>query len=90
MPFFKALLFLGAGAVIHAVHSNNMSDMGGLREGDCRGPTGLSVVGSSLAGSCSSPGSGPKTRSPLPALGNEGYTAVMWIGIAGAFVTHST
>ena len=30
--FFKALLFLGAGSVIHAVHSNNMSDMGGLRK----------------------------------------------------------
>jgi NADH-quinone oxidoreductase subunit L len=28
--FFKALLFLGAGSVIHAVHSNNMSEMGGL------------------------------------------------------------
>jgi NADH-quinone oxidoreductase subunit L len=29
--FFKALLFLCAGSVIHAVHSNNMSEMGGLR-----------------------------------------------------------
>lgn len=29
---FKALLFLCAGAVIHAVHSNDMSDMGGLRK----------------------------------------------------------
>jgi len=29
--FFKALLFLGAGSLIHAVHSNNMSDMGGLK-----------------------------------------------------------
>lgn len=28
--FFKALLFLGAGSVIHAVGSNEMSDMGGL------------------------------------------------------------
>lgn len=28
--FFKALLFLGAGAIIHAVHSNEMKDMGGL------------------------------------------------------------
>jgi NADH-quinone oxidoreductase subunit L len=28
--FFKALLFLGAGAAIHAVHSNNIHDMGGL------------------------------------------------------------
>ena len=27
---FKALLFLGAGAIIHAVHSNEMSHMGGL------------------------------------------------------------
>ncbi len=29
--FFKSLLFLGAGAVIHLVHSNDMKDMGGLR-----------------------------------------------------------
>ncbi len=29
---FKALLFLGAGCVIHAVHSNEMSAMGGLRK----------------------------------------------------------
>jgi NADH-quinone oxidoreductase subunit L len=29
---FKALLFLGAGAVIHYVHSNEMGDMGGLRK----------------------------------------------------------
>jgi NADH-quinone oxidoreductase subunit L len=28
--FFKALLFLAAGSIIHAVHSNNMSEMGGL------------------------------------------------------------
>lgn len=30
--FFKALLFLGAGSVIHAVHSNLMTEMGGLRK----------------------------------------------------------
>ncbi|NJY62293.1 NADH-quinone oxidoreductase subunit L [Salinimicrobium sp. CDJ15-81-2] len=29
---FKALLFLGAGSVIHAVHSNLLQDMGGLRK----------------------------------------------------------
>ncbi|HEX5010351.1 MAG TPA: NADH-quinone oxidoreductase subunit L [Planctomycetota bacterium] len=28
--FFKALLFLGAGAVIHAVHTNDVREMGGL------------------------------------------------------------
>ena len=30
--FFKALLFLGSGSVIHAVHSQEMDDMGGLRK----------------------------------------------------------
>lgn len=30
--FFKSLLFLCAGAVIHYVHSNEMKDMGGLRK----------------------------------------------------------
>ncbi|HWR82104.1 MAG TPA: NADH-quinone oxidoreductase subunit L [Candidatus Deferrimicrobium sp.] len=29
--FFKGLLFLGAGSVIHAVHTNDIRDMGGLR-----------------------------------------------------------
>ena len=29
---FKALLFLGAGSIIHTVHSNEMSAMGGLRK----------------------------------------------------------
>jgi NADH-quinone oxidoreductase subunit L len=30
--FFKSLLFLAAGAIIHAVHSNYMNEMGGLRK----------------------------------------------------------
>jgi NADH-quinone oxidoreductase subunit L len=30
--FFKALLFLGAGSVIHAVHDNDIRRMGGLRK----------------------------------------------------------
>lgn len=29
---FKALLFLGAGSVIHFIHSNELKDMGGLRK----------------------------------------------------------
>ena len=29
--FFKALLFLGAGSVIHAVHTNDIREMGGLK-----------------------------------------------------------
>ena len=30
--FFKSLLFLGAGAIIHFVHSNDLREMGGLRK----------------------------------------------------------
>ena len=30
--FFKSLLFLGAGAVIHFAHSNNIKELGGLRK----------------------------------------------------------
>jgi NADH-quinone oxidoreductase subunit L len=30
--FFKALLFYGAGSVIHACHTNDMNEMGGLRK----------------------------------------------------------
>lgn len=30
--FFKCMLFLGAGVVIHQVHSNNLENMGGLRK----------------------------------------------------------
>lgn len=30
--FFKALLFLGAGSIIHAVHTNDIREMGGLRK----------------------------------------------------------
>ncbi len=29
---FKALLFLGAGAIIHAIHTNNLMEMGSLRK----------------------------------------------------------
>ncbi len=30
--FFKALLFLAAGSIIHSIHTNNLSEMGGLRK----------------------------------------------------------
>ena len=84
--FFKALLFLGAGSVIHAVHSNDMSDMGGLRK---HMPTTYwtFVVGSlALAGIIPLAGFWSKDEI-LATLQFEGYTTFMWIAIAGAFVT---
>lgn len=84
--FFKALLFLGAGSVIHAVHSNNMSDMGGLRK-EMPKTYATFVIGSlALAGIFPLAGFWSKDEI-LGTLSFEGYTAVMWIGIAGAFVT---
>jgi NADH-quinone oxidoreductase subunit L len=84
--FFKALLFLGAGSVIHAVHSNNMSDMGGLRK---YMPTTFwtFMVGTlALAGIIPFAGFWSKDEI-LATLGHEGYTMVMWVAIVGAFVT---
>ncbi len=84
--FFKALLFLGSGAVIHAVHSNDMTDMGGLRK-----PMPITyrtfVIGSlALAGI--PPLAGFFSKDEILATFNaEGYQAVMWLGVAGAFVT---
>jgi NADH-quinone oxidoreductase subunit L len=84
--FFKALLFLGAGSVIHAVHSNNMSDMGGLRKTMPRTYWTFVIGALSLAGIFPLAGFWSKDEI-LATLGTEGYTAVMWIAVAGAFVT---
>ncbi len=62
--FFKALLFLGAGSVIHAVHSNNMSDMGGLRKDmPWTFRTFIDRVAGAHRDLSRSPGSSPRTRS---------------------------
>ena len=84
--FFKALLFLGAGSIIHAVHSNNMSDMGGLRKEMPRTYWTFMVGALALAGIIPFSGFWSKDEI-LVTLGYEGYTAVMWIAIAGAFIT---
>ena len=84
--FFKGLLFLGAGSVIHAVHSNNMSDMGGLRK---YMPTTYwtFVIGSlALAGIFPLAGFFSKDEI-LASLGAEGYYAALVVGLAAAFVT---
>jgi NADH-quinone oxidoreductase subunit L len=84
--FFKGLLFLCAGSVIHAVHSNNMSDMGGLRK---YMPTTFwtFLIGSAaLAGIFPLAGFWSKDEI-LATLDYEGYQLVMWIAIAGAFIT---
>src|SRR5438067_2199614 len=48
--FFKALLFLAAGSVIHAVGSNDITEMGGLRRFMPRTYLTMAIGGLSLAG----------------------------------------
>ena len=84
--FFKALLFLGAGSVIHAVHSNHMTDMGGLR-GEMPITYRTFVIGSlALAGI--PPLAGFFSKDEILATFNEhGYRVVLWMGVLGAFIT---
>jgi len=84
--FFKALLFLGSGALIHAVHSNNMSDMGGLRK---YMPTTFwtFLIGSlALAGIFPLAGFWSKDEILLGAS-RGGYPLFLWVGVIGAFMT---
>jgi NADH-quinone oxidoreductase subunit L len=84
--FFKALLFLGSGSLIHAVHSNNMSEMGGLRK---YMPTTYRtfIVGSlALAGIFPLAGFFSKDEILLGAAKN-GYPIFLWVGLLGAAMT---
>ena len=91
--FFKALLFLGAGSVIHAVHSNNMSDMGGLRKYMPR--TFWTFIIGSLALAGIFPLAGFWSKDEILASiqfdsnngGGAVSTVVLVIAIAGAFIT---
>ena len=84
--FFKALLFLGSGSVIHAVHSNNMSEMGGLKR---HMPVTFwtFLVGTvALAGIPPLAGFWSKDEILLGAR-EGGYPFVLAVGIATAFMT---
>jgi len=90
--FFKALLFLGSGSLIHAVHSNNMSDMGGMRK--YMPVTFVTfVIGSlALAGFPLTAGFFSKDEILVSAQlwGDAGMATgplVYWLGLAGAMVT---
>jgi NADH-quinone oxidoreductase subunit L len=90
--FFKALLFLGAGSLIHAVHSNNISDMGGLRRFMPHTFWTFTVGSLALAGFPLTAGFFSKDEilvaGDLWAVnGFSTGSAVYWVGIAAAFVT---
>jgi NADH-quinone oxidoreductase subunit L len=90
--FFKALLFLAAGSIIHAVHSNNMVDMGGLRK---KMPiTFWTFVMGTLALVGIFPFAGFFSKDEILASiryagesGQEVANLILFLGIAGAFIT---
>ena len=96
--FFKSLLFLGAGSVIHSVHSNNMSDMGGLRKYMPQTFWTFVIGSAALAGIVPLAGFWSKDEilASIQYAGNEYTTAqggaalanfVLVVAILGAFVT---
>jgi len=84
--FFKGLLFLGSGSVIHAVHSNNMSEMGGLKK--YMPTTYWTFVVATLALAAVFPFAGfwSKDEIILGAVKN-GYPWIVVLGLIGAFMT---
>jgi len=90
--FFKALLFLGSGSLIHAVHSNNMSDMGGMRKAMPHTFWTFIVGTLALAGFPLTAGFFSKDEVLIAGdlwAGQGMFTGslVYWVGLAAAFVT---
>ena len=84
--FFKALLFLAAGSVIHAVHTNNMSEMGGLRKEMPKTFMTFIIGTVALAGLPPLAGFFSKDEI-LASLNHEGHNLFFMIAVAGAFIT---
>ncbi|WP_134683436.1 NADH-quinone oxidoreductase subunit L [Brevibacillus migulae] len=84
--FFKALLFLGAGSVIHAVHTQDVFEMGGLWKK--MRVTGITFLIGCLAIAGVPPFAGFWSKEEI--LG-AAYTAhrmdLLWIGLIAAFFT---
>jgi NADH-quinone oxidoreductase subunit L len=90
--FFKALLFLGAGSLIHAVHSNNISDMGGMAKAMPHTFWTFIVGSLALAGFPLTAGFFSKDEILIAGeiWAGAGFltgSLVYWVGLAAAFVT---
>jgi NADH-quinone oxidoreductase subunit L len=83
--FFKALLFLGAGSVIHAVHTQDINEMGGLA-GKMKITTWTFAIGA-LALSGIFPLSGFWSKDAILAQAYEQNLLLFWVGVIAAFFT---
>ncbi|MCG9879790.1 MAG: NADH-quinone oxidoreductase subunit L [Bacteroidia bacterium] len=83
--FFKSLLFLGAGSIIHYVHSNEMEDMGGLRK---KMPlTHISFLIACLAISGIPPFAGFFSKEAILHAAYTSNKMVFFVGIITSFLT---
>ncbi|WP_068777416.1 NADH-quinone oxidoreductase subunit L [Paenibacillus sp. FJAT-26967] len=83
--FFKALLFLGAGSVIHAIHTQNIHEMGGL--GKRMKITAWTFAVGALALSGIPPFSGFWSKDAILSAAYDNNQLLFWIGIVTAFFT---
>lgn len=83
--FFKSLLFLGAGVIIHWVHSNEMKDMGGLRK--TMPVTHLTFLIACLAIAGIPPLSGFFSKEEILLASWQNYQAVYWVGLIVSGIT---
>jgi NADH-quinone oxidoreductase subunit L len=83
--FFKALLFLAAGSVIHAVHTQDIREMGGLF-GKMKITTWTFAIGA-LALSGIVPLSGFWSKDAILSAAFEQNPLLFWIGLIAAFFT---
>jgi NADH-quinone oxidoreductase subunit L len=83
--FFKALLFLGAGSVIHAVHTQNIHEMGGL--GRKMKITAWTFAIGTLALSGIFPLSGFWSKDAILTMAYHENKLVFLVGLIGAFFT---
>lgn len=74
--FFKALLFLGAGSVIHAVHSNEMDHMGNLRK--YMPITHITFLIACLAIAGIPPFSGFFSKDEILSAAHDGHPLIFW------------
>ncbi|MFM9330709.1 NADH-quinone oxidoreductase subunit L [Paenibacillus mesotrionivorans] len=83
--FFKALLFLGAGSVIHAVHTQNIHEMGGV--GRRMKVTAWTFAIGALALSGIVPLSGFWSKDAILAVAYHENKLVFAVGLLGSFLT---
>lgn len=82
---FKALLFLGAGAIIHFVHSNEMKDMGGLRK--LLPVTHICFLIACLAIAGIPPFAGFFSKEEILLAASQHNTIIYWIGLITSGIT---